>query len=100
MTQDEIIEMVREAGGSDVGGPGWTTWVGTQSTEFLERFANLVAAKAAAKEREACAKLAKEYAAEYKEGGRLYPMLNGSITKTAATACDHIVYIIGERGRT
>ena len=45
MTQDEILEMVREAGGSDVGGPGWTTWVGTQSTEFLERFARLVAAK-------------------------------------------------------
>jgi hypothetical protein len=53
MTQDEIIEMVREAGGSDVGGPGWTTWVGTQSTEFLERFAKLVAAK----EREECADL-------------------------------------------
>ena len=51
MTQDEIIEIVREAGGSDVGGHGWTTWVGTQSTEFLERFANLVAAK----EREALA---------------------------------------------
>jgi ABC-type transporter MlaC component len=45
MTQDEILETAREAGGSDVGGPGWTTWVGTQSTEFLERFANLVAAK-------------------------------------------------------
>lgn len=45
MTQDEILEMAREAGGSDVGGPGWTTWVGTQSTEFLERFARLVAAK-------------------------------------------------------
>ena len=45
MKQDEILEMVREAGGSDVGGPGWTTWVGTQSTEFLERFARLVAAK-------------------------------------------------------
>jgi len=54
MTQDEIIEMVREAGGSDVGGHGWTTWVGTQSTEFLERFAKLIAAK----EREACAKVA------------------------------------------
>ena len=52
MTQDEIIEMVREAGGSDVGGTGWTTWVGTQSTEFLERFANLVAAKALAQEQE------------------------------------------------
>jgi DNA-binding SARP family transcriptional activator len=60
MTQDEILEMVREAGGSDVGGHGWTTWVGTQSTEFLERFAKLVADKAAAKEREACAKLCEE----------------------------------------
>ena len=61
MTQDEIIEMVREAGGSDVGGPGWTTWVGTQSTEFLERFAKLVAAK----EREACAKVVGEFAQNY-----------------------------------
>ena len=48
MTQDEIFEMAREAGGSNVGGHGWTTWVGTQSTEFLERFAKLVAAKAIA----------------------------------------------------
>jgi hypothetical protein len=56
MTQDEILEMVREAGGSDVGGHGWTTWVGTQSTEFHERFAKLVAAK----EREACAKVCDE----------------------------------------
>ena len=45
MTQDEIIEMAREAGGIDIESRGWTTWVGTQSTEFLERFANLVAAK-------------------------------------------------------
>jgi hypothetical protein len=52
MTQDEIIEMVREAGGSDVGGPGWTTWVGTQSTEFLERFAKFVAAKTLAQTQE------------------------------------------------
>ena len=50
-------------------------------------------------EREACKALAKEHAAEYKEGGRLYPMLNRDITKTAATACDHIVYIIGKRGQ-
>lgn len=54
MTQDEILEMVREAGGSAVGGPGWTTWVGTQSTEFFERLIKL----ATAKEREACAKIA------------------------------------------
>jgi len=57
MTQEEVIEMAREAGGSDVGGTGWTTWVGTQSTEFLERFARLVAAK----EREACAKVADDW---------------------------------------
>jgi hypothetical protein len=88
MTQDEIYEMAHQAG---------------VENEFnydfrlsLEAFAKLVAAK----ERDACEALAKEHAAEYKEGGRLYPMLNGSITKTAATACDHIVYIIGERGRT
>jgi hypothetical protein len=89
MTQDEIIEMARQS--------GWTDDLLEVSfvTPMLERFANLVAAK----EREACKALAKEYAAEYKEGGRLYPMLNGSITKTAATACDHIVYIIGERGQ-
>jgi len=52
MTQDEIIEMAREAGGCDITSNGWTSWVGTQSTEFLERFNKLVAAK----EREACAK--------------------------------------------
>ena len=45
MTQDEIIEMARQAGGIDIESHGWTTWVGTQSTEFLERFAHLVAAK-------------------------------------------------------
>ena len=45
MTQDDVIEMAREAGGIDIESHGWTTWVGTQSTEFLERFANLVAAK-------------------------------------------------------
>jgi hypothetical protein len=48
MTQDEIIEMARFAGGCDITSNGWVSWVGTQSTEFLERFANLVAAKALA----------------------------------------------------
>jgi hypothetical protein len=42
MTQDEIIEITREAGGFDA------------TPEFLERFAKLVAAK----EREACLNLA------------------------------------------
>ena len=89
MTQDEIIEMAREAC------LFYMDYIRVDSMKQLEDFANLVAAK----EREACKALAKEYAAEYKEGGRLYPMLNGSITKTAATACDHIVYIIGKRGQ-
>jgi hypothetical protein len=43
MTQDEIMEMARQAGGFDA------------TPEFLERFAKLVAAKATAKEREECA---------------------------------------------
>ena len=109
MTKDEIIEMAREAGlahfyDSEDHCTGITDAKlitadkeknDARLVEMLMPFANLVAAK----EREACKALAKEYAAEYKEGGRLYPMLNGSITKTAASACDHIVYIIGKRGQ-
>jgi hypothetical protein len=90
MTQDEIIKMAWDSGACT---HRITTW--GFSLENLVIFADAIAAK----EREACAKLAEEYAAEYKEGGRLYPMLNGSITKTAASACDHIVYIIGKRGQ-
>ena len=56
MTQDEIIEMARQVGGCDITSNGWTSWVGTQSTEFLERFAKLVAAK----EREEIEKLFEE----------------------------------------
>ena len=56
MTKDDIIRMAREVGGVDISRNGWTSWVGTQSTEFLERFANLVAAA----EREECAKLCEE----------------------------------------
>ena len=90
MTQDEIIEVAIQA--------ELNLYVNDLTEkrylEVIEAFAKLVAAK----ERDACKTLAKEYAAEYKEGGRLYPMLSRSITKTAATACDHIVYIIGKRG--
>ena len=53
MNREDIIKMAREAGAGDITVNGWTTWVGTQTTEFLERFANLVAAA----EREACAKV-------------------------------------------
>ena len=44
MNRDDIIRMAREAGGADITVNGFTSWVGTQSPEFLERFAALVAA--------------------------------------------------------
>ena len=50
MTQDEIIEMAREAG---IIHPEMVT-------KHLVAFANLVAAKAEAKEREACAKVCEQ----------------------------------------
>jgi hypothetical protein len=56
MTQDEIIEMARQAGGIDMTNTlagNFTAWIGTGTPEFLERFAKLVAEK----EREACATL-------------------------------------------
>jgi hypothetical protein len=56
MTKEDIIRMAREAGGADITSHGWTSWVGTQSTDFLERFAALVAAH----EREECAKFCDE----------------------------------------
>ena len=53
MTREDIIRMGRQAGGADISMNGWTSWVGTGTTEFLERFAALVASA----EREACAKV-------------------------------------------
>ena len=50
MTQDEIIEMAREAGLSN---PLWIE----NDYKIIETFASLVEAKATAKERQACAKL-------------------------------------------
>jgi len=54
MTQDEIIDMARQS--------GWTDDLLKVSfvSPILERFASLVAAKATAKEREACAKVCDE----------------------------------------
>ena len=43
MTKDDIIRMAREAG-AHITSHGVTAWVGTGNTEFLERFAALVAA--------------------------------------------------------
>jgi hypothetical protein len=54
MTQDEIIEMARQAG------IGWGERLGGMP-EFLERFAKLVAQH----EREACAKLAENTKAPF-----------------------------------
>ena len=64
MTQDEIIEMARQAGGIDITNTqagNFTAWIGTGTPEFLERFAKLVAQH----EREACAKLCEENAHNY-----------------------------------
>jgi hypothetical protein len=61
MTQDEIIEMARQAGGIDMTNTlagNFTAWIGTGTPEFLERFAKQIAEK----EREACAKIADEWA--------------------------------------
>jgi hypothetical protein len=52
----DTIDMAREAGAADIASHGWTSWVGTQSTEFLKRFEDLVRAD----EREACAKVCEE----------------------------------------
>ena len=54
MTQDEIIEMARQAG------IGWGEGIGGM-TDFLESFAKLIAAK----EREACAEMCKKHADVY-----------------------------------
>jgi len=56
MTRDDIVRMAREVAG--VTYPDGTTGVKIgMSEEHLERFANLVAAASASKEREACADL-------------------------------------------
>jgi len=56
MTQDEIIEMAREAGFTQPEGETWYE----AFPQCIEAFAKLVAAKATAKEREACAKVAEQ----------------------------------------
>ena len=58
MTQDEIIEMARQAGGEFyvTSGNQTPTWYFPHSTIY--DFADLVAAKAESKEREACAQVA------------------------------------------
>ena len=57
MTQDEIIEMARQAGGMF----DHMTWVERDLLPVFERFAKLVAAK----EREACANVADKISDKY-----------------------------------
>jgi hypothetical protein len=47
MTQDEIIEMARQAGGIDItkNCVGVTVWLGTDRSDFLEAFAKLAVEK-------------------------------------------------------
>ena len=61
MNREDIIRMAREAGGADISMNGWTSWVGTGTTEFLERFAALVASA----EREACVQIVENEAFQY-----------------------------------
>jgi hypothetical protein len=56
MTQDEIIEMARQAG-CPLADMNPMYFTDKQLLSMLEAFAKLVAEKAIAKEREACAKL-------------------------------------------
>jgi hypothetical protein len=61
MTQDEIIEMAREAGFEDF--VRWSERYPHEVQRWIERmtaFTKLVAAKATASEREACAKVCDE----------------------------------------
>jgi len=60
VNREDIIRMAREAGGIDfTNNNAWgvTTWLGTGTPEFLERFAALAAEWGAKQEREACAKV-------------------------------------------
>jgi hypothetical protein len=49
----DMVIMARMAGASDITSYGYTTWVGTSTNDFLERFAEAVRAS----ERQACASL-------------------------------------------
>ena len=72
MTREDIIEMAQKAGGVDIESNGYTSWVGTQTTEFFERFAALVAAA----EREACAKVCES---RQTPGTASVAILNGAV---------------------
>jgi uncharacterized protein YhfF len=64
MTQDEIIEMAKQAGGMFSELPMMDAWVFDDDDKSVEAFANLVAQH----EREACAKVAKQISDKYAFG--------------------------------
>jgi hypothetical protein len=77
MTQDEIIEMARQAGGIDITNTraeNFTAWIGTGTPEFLERFAKLVAQH----EREACAEIAEKQRYAMHISLTSHPIQNGT----------------------
>ncbi len=76
MNRDDIIRMAREAG------IGWLERAEGIS-EFLERFANLVAAA----EREMCAKVAEDMG-----------NIDGNMNKTWRNGCFDVAFAIRERG--
>ena len=86
MTKNEII-LIADASGLSWYGMGKDR---DKFLHYLEAFAKLVAER----ERETCAKLAKEHAAEYKVGGSLYLMLGMNKSNHAATASNHIAHLI------
>jgi hypothetical protein len=90
MTREDIIRMARQAGFPDYA-------MGLASEDAWQK-TELFAALVAAAEREACKKLAQEHAARYKVNGEFYKLLGENYAPCAATACDHIVHLIEERG--
>ena len=80
MTQDEIIEMTRQAGGFDA------------TPEFLERFAKLIAAK----EREACAKVCEARAKDFLALYTRYQDEQDNGSEIAATQCARYIRARGE----
>jgi len=81
MTQEEIIEMAREAG------IGWGEGIGGMP-DFLEAFVNLVAAK----EREACAKVCDELPAP-----NVYSDSDKGMWDIASLACGDAIRARGEQ---
>lgn len=61
MEEADVIRWAREAGGCDIAMNGWTSWVGTGTTEFLTRFAALVRAQALEDAAKVCEAIRDEY---------------------------------------